>query len=73
MRVLFTRRDGEANDGEIIPFDLFDKFGADPLYPVGPGFVEGLTGSNVFVDLTWGQLPECDVGFFIKTVYFAPW
>ena len=54
--------DGEADDVEIAAADTFDPEGGDALDGVGACLIEGLTGSEIEIDLLIGEGCEFHVG-----------
>jgi len=56
--------DGEAHDVEEVALDAGDPAGGVTLDAVGTGFVEGVAGAEVVVELVGGDCGEEDVGGF---------
>jgi len=58
-------RDWEAHHVKIATLDLLDEYGGETLDAVSPGFIKGLSGGEVSVDLMIGQGMEGDIGDFV--------
>lgn len=63
--MLVKLRDWEADHIKIATLDLLDEYGGEPLNAIGPGFIKGLTGGEVGIDLVIGQGMEGDISDFM--------